>query len=110
MKIPEHNTPRGAWCRFSGADSKSGVCLACAPTLDEIRRNSPKDAEAIEMCAAGRMFFYDGPGVILPSGRRASGAEMRVLVAEAGYNPLTREHAADHGPFPPDDPAGQSGR
>jgi hypothetical protein len=105
VKIPEHNTPRGTWCRFSGVDSKSGVCLACAPTLDELRRDSPKDAAVIEACAAGGMFFYDGAGVILPSGRRCTGAEMRALVAEAGYNPLTRAHAIEHGPFPPDEPA-----
>lgn len=104
-KIPEHNTPRGTWCRFSGVDSTSGVCLACAPDLDEIRRNTPEDAEAIEAAARGRMFFYDGAGVILPSGRRCTGTEMRVLVAEAGYDPLTREHAAGHGPFPPAEPA-----
>jgi len=65
--------------------------------LDEIRAVSPEDADVIEAAARGRMFFYDGPGVILPSGRRCTGEQMRALVAEAGYNPLTREHA----PFPP---------
>jgi hypothetical protein len=62
--------------------------------LDEIRAVSPEDAEVIEAAARGKLFFFDGPGVILPSGRRCTGERMRGLVAEAGYNPLTREHAS----------------
>jgi hypothetical protein len=68
--------------------------------LEEIRRYMPEDAAVIEGCARCRLFFYDGPGVILPSGRHATGEEMRSLVAQAGYNPLTREHTAEYGPFP----------
>jgi hypothetical protein len=30
-KIPQHNTPRGTWCRFSGCDSNSGICQMCKP-------------------------------------------------------------------------------
>jgi hypothetical protein len=31
MKIPQHNTPSGRWCRFSGSNSTSGVCWMCEP-------------------------------------------------------------------------------
>jgi hypothetical protein len=31
VKIPQHNTPQGTWCRFSGCDSKSGICRMCEP-------------------------------------------------------------------------------
>lgn len=59
--------------------------------LDEIRKNTPGDAEVIDHLAEARVFFYDGNGVILPSGRRVTGEGMRALVAEAGYNPLGRD-------------------
>jgi hypothetical protein len=59
--------------------------------LDDIRSTAPGDAEVIDRLAEARVFFYDGPGVILPSGRRVSGEEMRGLVAEAGYVPLARD-------------------
>jgi hypothetical protein len=62
-------------------------------TLDEIRRTAPGDAEAIEAAARAEMYFFDGPGVILPSGRRCTGEEMRALVAEAagGFIPAKPE-------------------
>lgn len=50
-----------------------------------------EDQDIIERLAGARTYFYDGPGVILPSGRKYSGEEMRALVAEAGFNPLTRD-------------------
>jgi hypothetical protein len=31
VPIPRHDTPRGVWCRFSGADSLSGICWMCQP-------------------------------------------------------------------------------
>jgi hypothetical protein len=34
VKIPEHNTPRGVWCRASGCDGKTGVCHLCKPVID----------------------------------------------------------------------------
>lgn len=68
--------------------------------LDEIRQNTPEDAAIIEQLAAARVFFYDGPGVILPSGRRVNGDGMRSLVAEAGYNPLGRDGERND-PFSP---------
>lgn len=33
IKIPQHNTPQGTWCRFSGCDSKTGVCHLCKPVI-----------------------------------------------------------------------------
>lgn len=74
-------------------------------SLDELRKLSPEDAEVVDLAAEKRMFFYDGPGVIFASGRRASGEQMRAWVAEAGYNPLTRGHAKEHGSFPPPEPS-----
>jgi hypothetical protein len=58
--------------------------------LDDIKTYTPKDWEAIEACAKLGVFFYDGPGVILPSGRRCTGEVMRALITEAGFNPLER--------------------
>lgn len=29
VEIPQHHTPRGVWCPFSGADSLSGICWTC---------------------------------------------------------------------------------
>jgi hypothetical protein len=58
--------------------------------LDDIRREAPEDFIVITSIASLRVFFYDGPGVILPSGRRVTGDVMRALVAEAGYDPLAR--------------------
>ncbi len=52
--------------------------------LDEVRKDTPEDAEVIDRLAEAKVFFYDGPGVILPSGRRVTGEGMRALVAEAG--------------------------
>jgi hypothetical protein len=60
-------------------------------TLDEIRRCTPEDAAIIDALAEARTFFYDGPGVILPSGRQMDGKGMRTLIKEAGYDPLTRD-------------------
>jgi hypothetical protein len=31
IKIPQHKTPRGTWCRMSGVDSASGICRLCEP-------------------------------------------------------------------------------
>ena len=31
VKIPQHRTPGGFWCRFSGCDSYSGICRMCEP-------------------------------------------------------------------------------
>jgi hypothetical protein len=59
--------------------------------LDDIRRETPEDFIVITSLANLRIFFYDGPGVILPSGRRVNGRDMRALVAMAGYNPLTKD-------------------
>jgi hypothetical protein len=61
--------------------------------LDEIRKNTPEDAAVIDRLAEARVFFYDGNGVILPSGRRVSGEGMRALVAEAGYDLLGKDSA-----------------
>jgi hypothetical protein len=58
--------------------------------LDDIRRETPGDAIVIHTLANLRVFFYDGPGVILPSGRRVTGHDMRALVAEAGYDALAK--------------------
>lgn len=37
--IPQHNTSRGTWCRFSGCDSYSGTCKMCTPpaSSDSVR-------------------------------------------------------------------------
>ena len=56
--------------------------------LKKIRSYTPEDADIIDFCAQAKMFFYDGPGVIMPSGRRLNGRQMRLLVSAAGYNPL----------------------
>jgi hypothetical protein len=58
--------------------------------LDEIRKNTPEDAKMIDQLANSGVFFYDGPGVILPSGRRVTGEGMRALLAEAGYDPMAK--------------------
>lgn len=31
IKIPDHKTPGGTWCRSSGCDSLSGICWMCEP-------------------------------------------------------------------------------
>jgi hypothetical protein len=36
-QIPEHHTPQGTWCRFSGMDSFSGTCQMCAPLVTIVR-------------------------------------------------------------------------
>lgn len=56
--------------------------------LERIRHTSPEDALIIDQLALAKVFFYDGSGVIMPSGRRITGEQMRLLVAAAGYNPL----------------------
>ena len=33
-KIPQHDTSRGGWCRFSGCDSNTGICHMCKPDPD----------------------------------------------------------------------------
>jgi hypothetical protein len=58
--------------------------------LTWLKKHQPEDAAIIEQMAKDRIYFYDGPGVIMPSQVRLSGAEIRSMVAEAGYNPLAR--------------------
>jgi hypothetical protein len=31
VKIPQHKTPDGRWCLFSGCDSTTGICRMCEP-------------------------------------------------------------------------------
>jgi hypothetical protein len=63
---------------------------ACPLTLTWLQKHQPEDAAIIERLAEAKVFFYDGDGVIMPSQVCLSGAEIRNMIAEAGYNPLTR--------------------
>ena len=67
VKIPQHNTERGTWCRFSGCDSKTGVCPMCRPepnlsereiaalvALAPLAMPATGDYLASLMCDAGR--------------------------------------------------------
>lgn len=67
VKIPQHNTPRGTWCQFSGCDSTTGICRMCAPepslsereiaALAVLGRHGKEMAGNLLgslMCAAGR--------------------------------------------------------
>lgn len=60
-------------------------------TLEDLRAISPEDAAMVERCAQAQMHFYEGPGVILPSGRHCPGLLMRALVTEAGYDADTAD-------------------
>jgi hypothetical protein len=61
--------------------------------LAKIRVTCPEDAKVIDELAKAKCFFYEGPGVIMPSGRRLKGNQMRLLIAAAGYNPLKPPHS-----------------
>ncbi len=55
FKIPQHNTPRGTWCRFSGCDSYSGTCPMCAPTAPEPYCNHDAPAVREGVCECGAL-------------------------------------------------------
>jgi hypothetical protein len=59
--------------------------------LEEVSQRWPEVAEVIRFLAEKRVFFFDGDGVILDRNRKLTGAEMRALIREAGYDPLTRD-------------------
>lgn len=56
--------------------------------LEALRELCPQDAALIDQLAAAKVFFYDGPGIIISHGRKLSGEQARTLVAQAGYNPM----------------------
>jgi hypothetical protein len=60
-----------------------------AVTLEEIRQATPEDAVLIDEIARTSVFWYEAADVILPSGRRVTGVQMRELAAEAGSEQAT---------------------
>jgi hypothetical protein len=88
MKIPEHNTPRGAWCRASGCDSTTGVCHLCKPVIDGL---SDREAAAlVALAQAG----YAVMGLGLARQMRSLGRATSVAAAHQAGAALARKGLA----------------
>ena len=90
VKIPQHKTSQGTWCRFSGCDSKSGICRMCAP--------EPALSER-EVAALSALAEYDAPmqGGNLASKMRAAGRETSSAAAHQAGASLARKGLAIKG-------------
>jgi hypothetical protein len=83
VKIPQHNTPQGTWCRFSGVDSIYGTCLACRP------QPALSEREFRALLALDGMDVATGDG--LASKMRAAGRETSRAAAHQAGAALARK-------------------
>jgi hypothetical protein len=89
-QIPQHNTPRGTWCRFSGCDSNSGICHVCKPE---------PGLSARELAALAALARQNAPttGYVLAARMRTAGRDISPAAAHQAGAALTRKGLAIKG-------------